>query len=518
VTARRWLVVALGIAIVAGNLAAFAVVEGHSAGTELAVELHGARSGTVPAAISSRVAVDAEPSTPGLRRTRWRIDYRGGHVREVGATELVGPVQTPGACTARVVVGQELLDQLAPMVGALVADQLADADVIGLGRFVGVDHPTLRWAQFETHLYDARLLGPEGARDGYVRATATVRFEHAASPITIALIPERSKAGEPLHVRVGVHAELVLENRVLEWLSEKLPVGDIASKLAARELDGAIVTTLVPPPPVELGDGQTLRFVYCDAPIEVRDGRWAALPFGVAFDVHAVNIVPGVNAVNIDAGANTVNIAPPHFAAGPRVEPSPDTTVALDLDVDALNAMLFELWRAGWLDRRIAAAGLDRAFARDATVAQYLSVRVGSPALALPPVLEPAGDHLRLSADARVPIRDGDVATPGRVFGSLDLAFARTSVKLAPLELACERTPTTLVPCYADLVTGLAARSADFDGVLAEQFDRLVRQIFADRSLAAGNVPVSLHVRGATSVLEPGARGVHVELDAELLK
>jgi hypothetical protein len=415
-------------------------------------------------------------------------------VREVGATALDGPAQTAGACSARLVVGQALLDRLAPLVGELVADQLADASIIGLGHFVRVEHPTLRWARFETHLYDAQLLGVEGARTGYVRATATVRFEHAAAPITIALIPDRAA-----HFRIAVHAELELRNRVLEWLSEKLPTAEVASKLAARELDGAIATTLEPPPPIDLGDGQTLRFVYCDAPIEVHDGQWAALPFGVAFDV------------------NDVHIAPPHFAAGARVAPTPSTMIALDLDVDALDAMLFELWRSGWLDRRIAEAGLDRAFARDATVAQYLSVRVGSPALALPPVLEPAGDHLELAADARIAIRDGDTATIGRVFGTLALAFP-AAVKLAPLELACERTPTTLVPCYADLVAGLAARSGDFDGVLAARFTELVRQIFGERRLAVGDVPVALHVRGATLALAPGARGVHVELDADLLK
>ncbi|HEY1549817.1 MAG TPA: hypothetical protein VGG28_18440 [Kofleriaceae bacterium] len=475
-----------GLALVVAFVVAFAMIERHSGGIELAVELHGGRNGSANIA---RAVETAEPDAPGLRRTRWRVTYRGDHVREVGATALDGPSQVSGACSARLVVGQALLDRLAPMVGELVANQLADASIIGIGHFVRVEHPTLRWARFETHLYDAQLLGSEGARDGYVRATATVRFEHAAAPITIALIPDRAA-----HFRIAVHAELELQNRVLEWLSEKLPTAEVASKLAARELDGAIATTLEPPPPVELGDGQTLRFVYCDAPIEVRDGEWAVLPFGVAFEG-----------------------APPHFAAGPRVEPRANTMLALDLDIDALDAMLFELWRSGWLDRRIAEAGLDRAFARDATVAQYLSVRVGSPTLALPPVLEPAGDHLRLAADARIAIRDGEASTVGRVFGALALTLPAT-VKLAPLELACERTPTTLVPCYADLVAGLAARSGDFDGVLAARFIELVRQIFGDRRLGVGDVPVALHVRGATLSLAPGARGVHVELDADLLK
>jgi hypothetical protein len=477
---------ALGVAIVVANLAAFAAIAQHGKGTELAVDL---RDGSVPAPIADRVQRDAEPDAPGLRRTRWRVAYRGGHVREVGATALVGPFQQPGACTGRVVVGQKLLDKLAPITAKLVERELAGTHILGLGSFVRVDDATLRWARLETHLYDAALVA--GAR-AYVRATATVRFERVAVPVTIVLVPVRD--GAKLRFRVGVHAELRFANRVIEWLNEKLPTDELASKLAGEELDAALVTTLAPPPPVELGDGQTLRFTYCDGPIEVEDNAWGALPFAVAFDG-----------------------SPVHFAAGSRVAPRADTTLALDLDVDALDAMLVELWRTRWLDRRLAEAGLDRKFAEDATVAQYLSVRVGSPTLALPPVLEPAGDHLRLAADARIAIRDGDVATTGRLFGAVELTLP-ARVKLAPLELACERTPMTLVPCYADLVAGLAARSDELDGVLAARFAELVRQIFAGRRLAVGDVPVALGVRGATLELAPGARSVHVELDAELLQ
>jgi hypothetical protein len=483
----------IGLALAALSLALFAAVEQRSAGTELAVELTGARTGDVPAAIADRVERDAEPDAPGLRRTRWRVAYRGGHVREVGATELVGPFQAPGACGGRVVVGQKLLDALAPITAELVARQLAGTSILGLGAFVRVDGVSLRWARLETHLADAALVA--GAR-AYVRAAATVHFEHASAPVTIALVPLRE--GEKLRFRVAVHAELHFANRVLEWLSRKLPTDELATEVAGDELDAALVTTLAPPPPVVLGDGQTLAFAYCDGPFEVEDGAWGALPFAVVFDG-----------------------APVHFAAGPRTPPRKDTTLALDLDVDALNAMLFELWRTKWLDRRLADAGLDRKFAEDATVARYLSVRVGSPTLALPPVLEPAGDHLRLAADARIAIVDGSgpasLATTGRLFGAAELRFP-AAVKLSPLELACERGAKTLVPCYADLVAGLAARSPDFDGALAERLDTLVRSIFAGRRLPLGDVPVTLGVRGATVELAPGARGVHVELDAELLK
>jgi hypothetical protein len=481
--------VVVGLLLAIANLALFAALEQRSAGTELAVELHGARTGDVPAAIADRVTVDAEPEAPGLRRTRWRVAYRGDHVREVGATELVGPFQSTGACSGRVVVGQALLDALAPITATLVARQLAGTSIVGLGAFQRVDDVSLRWTRLETHLADASLVA--GAR-AYVRAAATVHFEHAAAPVVIALVPARD--GNKLRFRVAVHAELHFANRVLEWLSRKLPTDELATEVAGDELDAALVTTLAPPPPLELGDGQTLAFTYCDGALEVEDGAWGALPFAVVFDG-----------------------APVHFAAGPPTTPRAGTTLALDLDVDALNAILFELWRTKWLDRRLADAGLDRRFAEDATVARYLSVRVGSPVLALPPVLEPAGDHLRLTADARIAISDGATRTIGRLFGTAELRFP-ARVTLAPLELACERRASTLVPCYADLVAGLAARSADFDGALADRLDALVRAIFAGRRLALGDVPVALGVRGASVALAAGARGIHVDLDAELVK
>jgi len=485
---------ALGIAIVVANLAAFAVIEQRSTGVELAVELSG-RSGTVPAAIADRVEIRAELPAPGLRRTRWSIEYRGGHVREVGATALVGPFQAAGACSGRVIVGQKLLDALAPVIATIVKRQLAHTEIFGLGAFERVDGTTLRWARVETHLLDAALVGQ--APDGYVRATATVQFERAAVPLTIVLVPVRDAA--KLRFRVAVHGELRFASRVLEWLSEKLPTDQLVSQVASEELDSAIITTLAPPPPIELGDGQALRFTYCDAPVEIHDGAWGALPFAVAFD----------------------GGAPVHVAPGPRLAPRADTTLALDLDVDALNAMLFELWRTKWLDRRLAEAGLERRFADDATVAQYLSVRVDAPTLALPPVVEPAGDHLRLAADARIAIHDGDASTIGRVFGALELRFPADvpgSVKVSPLELACERGPTTLVPCYADLVAGLAARSGDFDGALGRRLAELVERIFAGQRIAVDDVPAAIEVHGATLALAPGARGVHVELDAELLQ
>ncbi len=94
---------AIGVAIVAAHALAFVALAGRSAGHELSVVVTAplasprlALAGTVPAALAGRVTETVDDDRPGLRRARWRVAYRGGYVREVGATQLVGPFQEPG--------------------------------------------------------------------------------------------------------------------------------------------------------------------------------------------------------------------------------------------------------------------------------------------------------------------------------------------------------------------------------------------------------------------------------------
>ncbi|HEY0254885.1 MAG TPA: hypothetical protein VGC41_25340, partial [Kofleriaceae bacterium] len=194
--------------------------------------------------------------------------------------------------------------------------------------------------------------------------------------------------------------------------------------------------------------------------------------------------------------------------------------VAIDLDLNALNGLLYELWRTGWLDKRIAEVGLDRRFNSDPTVAEFLTVRLSPLVLALPPIIEPGptGDHLRLAADARVTLADGANVT-GRVYGAVDFRFAPTlQLNVQPLELACEKTPTTLVPCYADLVGALATRGADFDGALTTAFGELLTNIFVNRDLSTGELPATLRLTSVTPSLLSGARGIHLDLGAKLIE
>ena len=509
---------ALGALVVAAHAAGFVALAARCHGTELAVEVAGppaapvlALDGTVPGALAGRVAIDDSPAGPGLHRRRWSVRYRGGAVRAVGAVQLVGPFQDPAAapCVGRAVVGQRLLDDghagpgtiAAAMQRALVAELGGEA-VFPVGTLRRIDGLALGWARLEHHPEDRALVGD--AASGYVRASARIVFDRVTVPLIVALIPVASP--DKLTFRIAAHAKLAFESRVAQWVSDKLGGDRLATRLARRQLDDALVTALAPPPPLVLPGGQTIRFTYCAGPPEIAEGAYGALPF----------------AVQITRDARDPRILPPRLGPGPRAAPAATTTLALDLDLDALNALLYELWRGGFLDRRLAEAGLDRRFNTDPTVARFLSLRLAPLHLTLPPVVTATPGGLRLSAEARVAIHDGTTVTTGRVWGGLDVAFAargldHAEVGLGALELSCERSATTLVPCYGDLVAAVEGRSAEFHGALTEAFTQLVSDIFVGR-LGATGLPADLVIRDAIpSVSTAASRAtLHLELDGAL--
>lgn len=456
----------IGIAIVALHLAGFAWLAEHARGHELVVDI-------------SNVKFDGGP---GLVRKHWRAEYRGGFVREVGATSLVGPFQDKPACTGRIVIGQKFLDeQLQPIMQQTIGEQLKGLDIFPVGKYRRLDKLELAWAK------------------GRVHAAARVVFEHVVVPVTVDLTP---KVTDQLTFEIKAHADLDFDNRVLDWISNKVGADKIASQIARDQIKDVLVTTFAPPPPFDLGGGQTLTFVYCDGRLEIVDGAYGALPFGVAFTP-----LPGVRGISDHAG-----LRPPRFLTSARPAPLPSTTLAIDLDVDALNAMLFELWRTGWLDQRLADVGLDRTFNSDPTVTEYLDIRISPVKLALPPVVSPTPTGLRLAADARTLIGN----TVGRVYGALTFTLhtMEPSVDLDALELACERTPTTLVPCYSDLVAAVRDRGSEFHGALTTAFTQILTDIFVDRHLAASGLPVELVIDGVTPNITGGT--LHLELAAKL--
>jgi len=138
-------------------------------------------------------------------------------------------------------------------------------------------------------------------------------------------------------------------------------------------------------------------------------------------------------------------------------------------------------------------------------------------------VLSAKPPGLRLAADARVAIADGALRTVGRVWGGIDFTFDRRvepiAADLGALELSCEKTPTRLVPCYADLVNAIRDRGAEFHGELTRTFANLLNDIFVEQRLSDSALPVELVIkRAAPSVMTTsGNASLHVDLDAELV-
>lgn len=516
---------ALGLALVAAHAAAFCALAARCHGTDLAVEIHAANAspvialdGTVPAELADRTTTDLDDGTPpgpGLHRRRWRVAYRGGFERAVGAAQLVGPFQDPAArtCTGRVVAGQRLLDDGAAGPGTiahemqlLLAAELAGEEVFGAGSFRRLERLSLRWARLEWHPEDRDAIGQ--APHGYVRASVTLVFDRVNIPLVIALVP--GEATTELAFRMVTRAELAFDNRVAQWISDKLGGDRLATRLARRQLDGALLTTLAPPPPLALPGGHELRFGYCGDPAEILEGTSGALPF----------------TVELGRIAADPTVLPPRRGRAPRATLAADASLAIDLDLDALNGLLYELWRQGVLDQQLADAGLDRRFNTDPIVAEFLTLRISPVRLALPPVLAPrvGATGLRLSADARVMIADRGATTVGRVWGGLDFQFAASAVApvevdVGAIELSCERTPTTLVPCFADLVGAIRDRGPEFHGVLSTTFTQLLRELFVERRLAVAGLPAQLAIKAAVPHLTAGGgnASLHLDLDAALV-
>jgi hypothetical protein len=485
-----------GMVLVALHVAAFCVLAVHCKGTELTLDV---TTLEVPAAFAGRAEKATEHEPPGLVRHTWTVRYRGGYERTIGAAQLVGPFQEPAgrACTGRVVVGQKLLDALAPQMEKFLEGELRGLSFVGIGDFQRVDKLALRWAELAAHPEDKRLVTK--APNGYVRATARVVFARVEVPVTVVMLPVVKP--DKLDFDVRARAELDFDNRVVQWVSDKVGAARLATRFTNREIGRGIVTALQPPPPFDLGDGK-LTFLYCDGPAQIVEGQYGALPFGIAFE------------------GTQATILPPKRGPAEHRPIAADAPIAIDLDLDALNALLFELWRTGYLDRRLAGAGLDRRFNTDPIVTEFLSVRIGAPRLALPPVLAPTARGMRLSADARISIQDNALQTVGRVWGGLDFAFgAASSVDLGALELSCERTPTTLVPCYADLINAIRDRGDAFHGELTRSFAALLNDIFVERRLSDSALPVDLVIKRASpSILSTAHNAsLHLDLDAELV-
>jgi len=511
-----------GLVIVAAHAVAFLLLAARCNGTELVVDVTSPLAspelsieGVIPAALADRATIDLDDGAPpgaGLHRKRWSVSYRGGFERSVGAAQLVGPFQDPAvaACTGRVVIGQRLLDDGDNAYGTLayhlkeqLTTELTGESVFPAGDFRRIDKLTVRWARLEWHPYERAVVGE--APHGYVRVRFDVVMDRVTIPVFVALFT--SPATTELTFRVAARAELAFDNRVAQWISDKLGGNAFATRITRGHIDGALVRALAPPPPFELPGGQLLQFVYCGGPPEIFQGVSGALPFGI----------------QIGRVAADPAVLPPRRGPTPRISLDPGAQVGLDLDLDALNALLFELWRGGFLDRELAKVGLDRRFNEDPIVTEFLSLRLSPVRLALPPVVAPSKHGLRLSAESRVTIADGATLTTGRLWGGLDFHWAGPAdpyqVNLSALELSCEERSTRLVPCYSDLVATVRGRGPELQGRLTDAFTNLITEIFMERRIRGSGLPVELVITTAVSRLTVSATNasLHFDLGAMLI-
>jgi hypothetical protein len=495
---------AIGLAIVAAHAALLPWALDHCRRDELSVRLDAPLAaetvqldGIVPASLRDQVVID-DTVGPGLHRRRWSITYRGGFTRRVGAAQLVGPFQDPAAppCSGHVIVGQRLLDGgpagRAGTVAAIVERELT-ANLEGqsqfpIGSFQKLRTIELTWNRPEDTPADKGLVSEAIAPNGYVRAHVVVAFKRVDIPVTVALIPVLVDGA--LEFKIRARAQLDFDNRVIQWASDLVGGDRFATDIAQDQIDQLLVTVLEPPPPVELPNGSKLVFTYCGAQPSIVHHAYAALPI----------------AVQITRVAGAPEILPPRL--GPMSAPPPprDVKLALDLDLDALNALLYELWRTRYLDTQLDAAGLAEKFNTDPTVTSLLSLRISPLRLALPPVLTAVGDHLHMAGDLAVTIDDGPTRTKGRVWSALEFRFAPAgsdgivaAVDLGELELSCEPTPGLLKPCYGDLVDALRARAPDVHDTLTSTFTAILGDIFVGQRISDPSLPAELAVTGVTA-------------------
>ena len=475
-----------------------------------------------------RAIEDDDGAAPGLVRHRWIARYRGGVERAVGRVRLVGPLQDVAAppCGGRLAVGQRLLDDghagegtVAAVVARELTAALRDVDVTGAGDFQRLSKLEVRWASLVAHPYEVGMFGQAALRAplpmGYLRASAIAHFARVDVPIVVGALP-RIDDGE-LGFTVGVRARLDFDNRVLDWINAKIGGDRLVTRMANGQLDRSLLAALGPPPPLPLPGGRTLTVELCPGrAIEITEGAAAIVP--VRWRLGA-------------ARAGAAEVRPPAHPpiAWPAVDPSAPLT--LDLDLDGLDALAYELWRTGYLDELLASLDLPRRFNEHPLVRELLSLRLAPVTLALPPTLARGeGDRLRLALALAVDVHDGAQVTPAHAWGVLDVglgggapvaaapAAITSSVELAGLALTCEPAPRRLVPCYADLVASVRDATGDVHATMSDALGGALTALFVDRQLAADGAPAALRITGAQARVVPvGAQAVvRVELAAHL--
>lgn len=450
-----------------------------------------------------KVDLETAKAGPGMHRVEWSVTYQGGFERRVGLTQLVGPFQDPAQppCSVRLLVGQQFLNDgnSGPGTVAHLAKTEIESNMKGfekwpIGRFKRVDKLQLRWLrlQDEPHIaYKLRKARIRKAADQHQNVDAlliielTMVFSRGDVPVFIAASP-KFKNNKEVDIEVFAEATVDFDSRIYQWISDLFKGDKLARSTAQDEIEYALKEAFGAPPPIELPDGRQLVFEYCTRrPIEVVSGSHVSIPLVLRLDGARPDIRP-ITLGTVDR-------------KGPAKLKSP---MALEFELDAINGVLYYLWRTGFLDQQLAKAGIDKRFNEDPRVAEMLTVRIGEFKLTLPPTVRLDGDHdhhqFALAAEASLIIRDAVKKTPARVYSTLGFDFSQgkaakgvvARVELDQLTLTCEPEPRLLKPCYAILVDAVKDNSDALHGELTRVFTEQFNRIVLNRSISGGdNLP-----------------------------
>ncbi len=521
----RWIALCAGVAVVVGHAAAFPWLVERLDRSPLTVRMRAAMVAPGPslsvaaeipgdAAARARLLVDGEeigPAVatvdlarpPGLHRVEWRARYRGGVERRVGWTQLVGPFQDPARppCSARLLVGQRFLDDgragpgtLAHLLARLVEHQMSGFEAFPVGSFERVRAISMRWAS------------PAGEA-GHLRVVLELGFTRAALELTIRIAPRL--AGNEIALTSRTEVRVRLRSRFVQWVSDLVRGDEIAGRMARREIGAALDDIMTAPPPLPLGGGRVLQLTYCpDRDIEVVGGSHAALPL-------AVELATASAAARRAGRAAAPILLPGDLGSAPAAMTAP---LAIELDGNALNGLLYVLWGSGYLDEALAGSGIVDRFHRDPIVAELLSVRARGPWLPLPPTLTPSrrpGQSYEIGVASSLWLEDVGLRTPAHIFGRAAFAgptehrpaqsagptehrpaqsdlTARSGVpssgaprlSLHDLGLTCEPEPGLLEPCYPELAATLIERAPEVHGELSAWFGEVLAELLIDREIA----------------------------------
>lgn len=445
----------------------------------------------------------ATPVAPGLHHVSWKEKYLGGHERTVGHTQLVGPFQDPASppCGVALLIAPSFLDQTAPIVQTLVAEELRGMRQWPLGDFRNVTQTSLEWTLWQDHppneFRRAQLEAPLAGQKlhGHLRVRMTIDFENATVPLSLMVVPFVFQ--ENLRFRIFVNAKLELDNRLFQWVANFFDGNDRVSRLIDEQVSRELRNVLDKPPDIPLEDGGTLGIEFC------KDRQ---------LQFHAAGHVSMPLALRVASRSPS----PPFFPPGEEaVSPAMHTPLAVELDRNALGNVLHTLWSSGLLDRKLIPATLS-AFNEHPTVREYLDVRIRSGALHLPPtidILEASQPLLRVRTSSELVFEDRGRRTQARVFAELDvdervmtteIRNLSSAVRVGEFHITCLGNEGFLTPCYGQIVEQLRANREALDEELTTHLRNLLLQLFTRRTLGHSSTQASYALESTSFHVERG--------------